>query len=84
MVAADAQFTLEAVGAEPVAARGELDAYRARIRRAVREGIQSDCLERLRALGLPEIALPLIIGGVSSRPPLDVLARRLSEAWGSS
>lgn len=36
-IAADAQFALEAVGIEPAAARSELDAYRARIRRAVRE-----------------------------------------------
>src|SRR5690554_3094559 len=51
-IAADAQFTLEAVGAEPVAARGELDAYRARIRRAVREediGAQLLVLEPLLA-----------------------------------
>lgn len=51
-IAADAQFTLEAVGAEPAVARGELDAYRARIRRAVREedvGAQLLVLEPLLA-----------------------------------
>jgi len=72
------------VGALPTPRLPGDPALAAGIRRAAREGIQSDCLERLRALGVPEIALPLIIGGVSSRQPLDVLAKRLSEAWGSS
>lgn len=52
-IAADAQFTLEAVsGAEPTTARSELDAYRARIRQAVREediGAQLLVLEPLFA-----------------------------------
>ena len=52
-IAADAQFTLEAVsGGEPVTARGELETYRARIRRAVREedvGAQLLVLEPLFA-----------------------------------
>src|SRR5690606_40548577 len=51
-IAADAQFTLEAVGAEPAVARGELDAYRARIRRAARAedvGAQLLVLEPLLA-----------------------------------
>jgi len=56
-------------------------ALAAGIRRAVREGIQSDCRSRLLALGLHQIELPLIIGGAAARPALDLLAARLSEAW---
>jgi anion-transporting ArsA/GET3 family ATPase len=49
-------------------------ALAAGVRRAVREEIQSDCRERLHALGLDEIELPLLIGGVASPQALEALA----------
>jgi len=56
-------------------------ALAAGIRRAVREQIQSDCRERLHALGLVELELPLLIGGVSSAGSLAPLAKRFVRSW---
>ena len=56
-------------------------ALAAGIRRSVRERIQSDCRERLRALGLAELELPRLIGGVSSGRTLALLAGRFASSW---
>jgi anion-transporting ArsA/GET3 family ATPase len=56
-------------------------AISAGIRRAVRERVQADCRTRLSALGLPEVALPVILGGVQTRDTLDQLAERLRASF---
>jgi anion-transporting ArsA/GET3 family ATPase len=52
-------------------------ALSAGIRRAVRERVQADCRTRLSALGLPEVELPAIVGGVQTRESLGALEARL-------
>jgi hypothetical protein len=54
-----------------------VSAVSAGIRRAVRERVQAECLARLSALGLPEVALPAIVGGVQTRDALAPLEARL-------
>ncbi|HEX5100156.1 MAG TPA: ArsA family ATPase [Polyangiaceae bacterium] len=84
LFAAGARQALSALASAPPAGRLPGDAaVAAGIRRAVREGIQSDCQRRLRALGVREIELPLLIGGASSKEALGTLATRLTEAWSS-
>jgi anion-transporting ArsA/GET3 family ATPase len=56
-------------------------ALSAGIRRAVRERIQSDSRARLHALGLAELELPLLIGGVTSEAALATLAARFRSSW---
>lgn len=56
-------------------------AVAAGIRRAVREGIQAECRERLHALGLAELELPLIIGGASTPAAIRTLSERFAESW---
>jgi anion-transporting ArsA/GET3 family ATPase len=56
-------------------------ALAAGIRRAVREEIQASCRDRLRALGLAELELPLLIGGATSRRAIDVLSERFAASW---
>jgi anion-transporting ArsA/GET3 family ATPase len=52
-------------------------ALSAGIRRAVRERVQADCRARLSALGLPEVELPAIVGGVHTPDSLTLVAARL-------
>lgn len=52
-------------------------ALSAGIRRAVRERVQAECRTRLSALGLPQVDLPAIVGGVQTRASLETLASRL-------
>ena len=54
-----------------------VSAISAGIRRAVRERVQAECRERLSALGLPEVELPAIVGGVQTREALGTLEARL-------
>jgi len=76
---------LQALSGAPLPARLPGDpAVAAGIRRAVRERIQSDCRGRLRALALPELELPLLIGGASSKASLAELAARFNEACSRS
>jgi anion-transporting ArsA/GET3 family ATPase len=56
-------------------------AVAAGIRRAVREGIQAEGRARLRALNLPEIELPALIGGASTREAIEILAARLAASF---
>jgi hypothetical protein len=44
------------------------------VRRALRERVQAESLNRLRGLGLPELRLPWIAGGVDSPAALARLA----------
>jgi anion-transporting ArsA/GET3 family ATPase len=53
-----------------------MSALSAGIRRAVRERVQSECLLRLAGLGLPEVELPAIVGGIQTREALAVLEQR--------
>jgi anion-transporting ArsA/GET3 family ATPase len=53
-------------------------ALEAGIRRAIRERVQSECHARLSELGLPELALPLVVGGAGSREAVGELARSFS------
>jgi anion-transporting ArsA/GET3 family ATPase len=55
-------------------------ALSAGIRRAVRERVQSECRARLATLGLPEVELPVVVGGVQAREALETLGRRFSES----
>jgi hypothetical protein len=59
-------------------------ALAAGVRRALHEGVQSDCLTRLHGLGLTELELPLLIGGASSRQALAKLASRFARSWAPS
>jgi anion-transporting ArsA/GET3 family ATPase len=54
-----------------------VSALSAGVRRAVRERTQAVCRTRLSALGLPEVELPAILGGVQTRESLAKLAERL-------
>jgi anion-transporting ArsA/GET3 family ATPase len=63
----------------PLPAAPGVPALEAGVRRAVREGIQAESRARLRALALPEIELPALIGGASSRDAIEVLADRLAK-----
>jgi anion-transporting ArsA/GET3 family ATPase len=56
-------------------------ALAAGVRRAAREEIQADCRARLRALGLRELELPLMIGGASSRDAVTRLASRFAASF---
>jgi hypothetical protein len=58
-----------------------MSALSAGIRRAVRERVQADCRARLSMLGLPEVELPAIVGGVQTRDMLAVLAARLQSSF---
>lgn len=58
-----------------------VSALSAGIRRAVRERVQADCRARLSALGLPEVELPAIVGGVSTREALGTLEARLRSSF---
>jgi len=58
-------------------------AVSAGVRRAVRQGIQSESRERLRALALPELELPALIGGASNRAAIEVLAERFAKSFDS-
>jgi anion-transporting ArsA/GET3 family ATPase len=49
-------------------------------RRALKERVQSESLERLHTLGLPEIKLPWIAGGVESPAALATLVEALATA----
>jgi hypothetical protein len=51
------------------------------VRRAVREGIQAESRERLRALGLAELELPLVIGGASTPEAVRALSERFLASW---
>jgi anion-transporting ArsA/GET3 family ATPase len=59
-------------------------ALEAGIRRAAREQIQADARLRLRALGLPEIELPLLVGGASDKSAVDALSRRFAASFGAA
>jgi anion-transporting ArsA/GET3 family ATPase len=56
-------------------------AVAAGIRRAVREGIQAECRQRLHALALAELELPLIIGGASTPAAIRALSERFADSW---
>jgi anion-transporting ArsA/GET3 family ATPase len=56
-------------------------AVAAGVRRAVREGIQAESRERLRALGLAELELPLVIGGASTPEAVRSLSERFLASW---
>jgi anion-transporting ArsA/GET3 family ATPase len=58
-----------------------IPALAAGVRRAAREAIQAECRARLRALGLAELELPLMIGGASSRDAVARLAERFAASW---
>jgi anion-transporting ArsA/GET3 family ATPase len=78
----EARALLGALGRElPLPEGPGAPALAAGIRRAVRERIQADCRARLHALGLAELELPLLIGGVSSAPALASLASRFARSW---
>lgn len=57
-------------------------ALSAGVRRAVREGIQTESRARLRALSLSELELPALIGGAVSRDSILVLAERFATSFG--
>jgi len=65
----------------PLAPEPGSEALAAGIRRAVREQIQTNCRERLRALGHAELELPLLVGGASSHETIGVLAQRFAASW---
>jgi anion-transporting ArsA/GET3 family ATPase len=58
-------------------------AVAAGVRRAVREGIQAESRARLRALNLPELELPALIGGASTRDAIELLADRFVAGFGA-
>ncbi len=55
-------------------------ALEAGVRRASRESVQAECRLRLKNLGLPEVALPLVLGGATSRATLVELGRAFFDA----
>lgn len=65
--------------AQPLADAPGVMALEAGIRRAFRERIQAQGRARLSKLGLPELALPLIVGGVGSPETLGPLAEALTK-----
>jgi anion-transporting ArsA/GET3 family ATPase len=65
----------------PLPAEPGVEALSAGVRRAAREEIQAESRARLRALGLAELELPLMIGGASSREAVARLAERFSASW---
>jgi anion-transporting ArsA/GET3 family ATPase len=65
----------------PLAPGPGVAAVAAGVRRAVREGIQADSRERLHALGLAELELPLVIGGVSTPEAVRALSERFAASW---
>ncbi len=56
-------------------------ALAAGVRRAVREGVQADCRERLARLGLDTIELPLLIGGVTGQASLATIGEALARGF---
>lgn len=56
-------------------------ALSAGIRRAAREAIQAESLARLHALALPELELPVLVGGAVSRQAIQTLAARFSRSF---
>jgi anion-transporting ArsA/GET3 family ATPase len=79
--AADREKLYELRSRLPLPEGPGVSALSAGIRRAVRERVQADCRVRLSALGLPEVALPAIVGGVQTRDSLMLLAARLQESF---
>jgi anion-transporting ArsA/GET3 family ATPase len=65
----------------PLPASDGAFALSAGIRRAAREAIQAESLERLHALGLPELELPVLVGGAVSAQAIDTLALRFSQSF---
>jgi hypothetical protein len=65
----------------PLPASDGAFALSAGIRRAAREAIQAESLGRLHALGLPELQLPVLVGGAVSRQAIDLLAARFSGSF---
>ena len=58
-----------------------MSALSAGIRRAVRERVQSECRVRLSMLGLPEVELPAIVGGVQTKESLATLEQRFRRSF---
>ncbi|HEY3496730.1 MAG TPA: ArsA family ATPase [Polyangiaceae bacterium] len=66
----------------PLPAGEGVAAVAAGVRRAVREGIQAESRARLRKLALPELELPALIGGVTNRATISLLADRFTATFG--
>jgi anion-transporting ArsA/GET3 family ATPase len=75
--AADREQLAALVAKLPLPEGPGVSALSAGIRRAVRERVQADCRKRLSTLGLPEIDLPALVGGVQTREALGALEVRL-------
>ena len=65
----------------PLPASDGAFALSAGIRRAAREGIQAESLQRLHALGLPELQLPVLVGGAVSRASIETLAAYFTRSF---
>jgi anion-transporting ArsA/GET3 family ATPase len=79
---ADARALLTPLARDlPLPAAAGSEALAAGVRRAVREQIQTNCRERLRALGHAELELPLLPAGATTSETVRLLAQRVTASW---